>query len=119
VRTYNRSHRTDCKEKLQDAYKSIPDSPMYSCSECNSPLKLWPVEKIEKSQCLKCRNFEIINSGSNLHMCFVCDSVLCDRHNAFFPITGGRMVVDFGKMDTLVTMEQGNSSIRQPLLGAQ
>jgi len=113
VRMNSGNHRPECKERLQNVYDYIPDSEMYSCADCNSPLKLWPVEKIEKSPCIKCRNFEIINSGSNLHMCFVCDGVLCDRHNAYYP---SRLVVDFRKMDSLVTVELGRSIDAQPLL---
>jgi len=73
-------HKLVCKEYRMEEYQRIPDSTSYFCKKCDdAPLKIWPAEKLAKKSCSKCSE-KIINSGSNLHLCFICDKALCARH---------------------------------------
>ena len=65
---------------------AMPNSTLYSCKSCNTPLKLWPVECLAVSQCAKCEE-KIENNGRNLHVCFTCPKThvshrqhLCSDH---------------------------------------
>ena len=63
-----------------EEYQRIPDSTNYFCKKCDdAPLKVWPAEKLAKKDCSKCSE-RITNSGSNLHLCFICDKALCACH---------------------------------------
>jgi hypothetical protein len=91
-------HRGLCKTRLQTDYDAIPDSSLYSCTKCATPLKLWPKEKLVAGTCFKCLEV-IANSGENLHSCFLCDKQLCGSHN---PSTdGGRILVNFEEREFL------------------
>jgi len=73
-------HKMVCKEYRMEEYQRIPDSTNYFCKKCDdAPLKVWPAEKLAKKDCSKCSE-RITNSGSNLHLCFICDKALCARH---------------------------------------
>ena len=73
-------HKLVCKEYRMEEYERIADSTNYFCKKCDdAPLKIWPAEKLAKTKCSKC-SAKIINSGSNLHLCFICDKALCARH---------------------------------------
>ena len=82
---------------------SYPDSSLYQCKTCEKPLKLWPIERLKKSDCIKCRD-DIDNDGHNLHICFPCqrDQVqvhhLCSFHNID---TNGLLTVDFSDTDSI------------------
>ena len=73
-------HKLVCKEYRMEEYQRIPDSTNYFCKKCDdAPLKIWPSEKLAETKCSKCRE-RIVNSGGNLHLCFICDKALCARH---------------------------------------
>jgi len=79
VRTFNSKHREECVEENQEDYIAIPDSTLYECKKCDNILKVWP-EKLERSHCFKC-NLELLNNGTNLHYCFLCEYAVCDAHH--------------------------------------
>jgi len=73
-------HRKRCRER--PAYEEIPDSPMYNCQNCNTHLKVWPTEKVESMDCVSPECFEKVkNNGENVHLCFICDMMVCPKHN--------------------------------------
>jgi len=67
-------------------YDNIPDSSLYKCATCRTKLKVWP-RNVARSRCTKCYE-EIINDGTNLHVCFTCagrgrydENHLCNAHS--------------------------------------
>jgi len=82
-------------------YSSIPYSDFYSCKKCNSRLKLWPMNKLSRSRCSKCKT-KIENDGTNLHVCFTCPkdisekNHLCSGHHAQGQ---GLVLVDFDDLE--------------------
>lgn len=74
-------HLEQCRQN--PAYGEIPDSPLYHCQKCDTHLKVWPADKIESMDCasLECSE-EVKNNGSNIHLCFTCDRMVCDKHNS-------------------------------------
>ena len=81
-----------------EEYQRIPDSSNYFCKKCDdTPLKIWPPEKLAKSKCSKCCE-RITNSGDNLHLCFICNKALCGRH--FHPTDpSAAIIVDWDFME--------------------
>jgi len=73
-------HRKRCRER--PAFGEIPDSSLYHCQKCNTHLKVWPVAKLESMDCVSLECFEkVTNNGENIHLCFICDKMVCDKHN--------------------------------------
>lgn len=68
------THKEACLKNNKSQLDQMPNSSLYKCKNCKNMLKLWPINKLEKSKCIKCEN-EIVNNGSNLHICFTCISV--------------------------------------------
>ena len=68
-------------------YDSIPDSSLYKCATCRTKLKVWPKNKVARTRCTICFD-EVINDGTNLHVCFTCsgrgrndENHLCNSHS--------------------------------------
>jgi len=73
-------HRKRCRER--PAFGEIPDSSLYHCQKCKTHLKVWPVAKLESMDCVSLECFEkVTNNGENIHLCFICDKMVCDKHN--------------------------------------
>jgi len=73
-------HRKRCRER--PAFGEIPDSSLYHCQKCKTHLKVWPVAKLESMDCVSLECFEkVTNNGENIHLCFICDKMVCDKHS--------------------------------------
>jgi len=73
-------HRKRCRER--PAFGEIPDSSLYHCQKCDTHLKVWPAAKLESMDCVSRECFEkVTNNGENIHLCFICDRMICDKHN--------------------------------------
>jgi len=85
-------HRTRCRER-DPAYGEIPDSPLYHCKNCNTHLKIWPVEKVESMDCFgpECAE-QVKNNGGNIHLCFICNRMVCPKHTRNLD---ERILIDF------------------------
>jgi len=117
IRLWKLDHSKDCKVRNKALYDAIPNSSLYSCANCVSPLKMWPKEKLAVKECEKCppNIARITNSDSNLHYCFLCDKCLCSRHSAF---PDRRVIITWtqSELRNLVTLELEDESIlMQPL----
>ena len=83
VKKIDWSHNSKCKREFEEEYNGIPDSPAFLCGKCNAPFKIWPKEKLALLHtlwCVKCDQVIIESSQQNIHVCFLCDKMLCGRH---------------------------------------
>lgn len=119
IRFWNFNHSKDCKIRNKAMYDAIPNSSLYSCANCASPLKMWPKDKLAIKDCEKCHpNIStIVNSNCNLHYCFLCEKCLCSRHNAF-PQSRIMITWSQSELKNLVTLELEDRSdtLTQPLM---
>ena len=104
VKKINWSHNSKCKAEFEEEYNEIPDSPAFFCGKCNAPFKIWPKEKlalVHSLWCIKCEQV-IVNSGEqNVHVCFLCDKMLCGLHRR--PGNTGRITVEWAFLENLHT----------------
>lgn len=90
-----KSHRRQCLSGQRMAYNFMPNSSLYTCARCDEPLKLWSVERLDAAFCTKC-NTRITNTGDNLHLCFLCDKVLCSGHSRGVAPGSGPRTIEWG-----------------------
>ena len=79
-----------CYKENIDIISSYPDSDLYQCRQCGTPLKLWPSDKLTSSECFKCQQ-RVDNNGHNLHVCFGCQDGKSNHHLCGDHTTGGEM----------------------------
>jgi len=114
VKKIDWSHNSKCKREFEEEYNGIPDSPAFLCGKCNAPFKIWPKEKLALLHtlwCVKCDQVIIESSQQNIHVCFLCDKMLCGRHMIPGPRNTGRTTVDWAFLENLHT----NSSYQEDL----
>ena len=49
------SHLSSCEEIHQSEILEMKDSELYTCKDCQKPLKIWPEDKAEKFICIVCK----------------------------------------------------------------
>jgi len=106
VKKIDWSHNSKCKREFEEEYNEIPDSPAFLCGKCNSPFKIWPKEKLallHSLWCVKCDQVIIESSQQNIHVCFLCDKMLCGRHIRPGTRNTGRSTVDWAFLENLHT----------------
>ena len=117
VKKINSSHNSKCKTELEEEYNEIPDSPAFLCGKCNAPFKIWPKEKLallHSLWCIKCEQVIIRSVEQNVHVCFLCDKMLCGLHirprnttceygQAIRPGNTGRITVHWELLENLHT----------------
>ena len=120
VKKIDWSHNSKCKSELEEKYNEIPDSPAFACAKCNNePFKIWPKEKLALTHrlwCSKCEQVIVRSPEQNIHVCFLCDKMLCGRHINPGPWNRGRTIVDWAFLENLHTADdyQQDLSIQQP-----
>jgi len=106
VKKIDWSHNSKCKRDLEEEYNEITDSPAFLCGKCNSPFKIWPKEKLallHSLWCVKCEQVIIASSQQNVHVCFLCDKMLCGLHIRPGPRNTGRTTIDWAFLENLHT----------------
>jgi len=104
VKKIDRSHNSKCKSELEEKYNEIPDSPAFLCGKCNAPFKLWPKEKlalIHSLWCIRCEQVITNFREQNVHVCFLCDKMLCGLHIKLGPGNMGRTTIDWAFLENL------------------
>jgi len=83
---------------------------LYHCQKCDTHLKVWPCAKLRSMDCAECF-VKIENNGENIHLCFICDKMLCPKHKN--SDSEERIHIDWSKPETVPLPDLGDGGISE------